>query len=94
MFVSLLKWVTFSLIVNVINSHNLRSVLKSCDTDYTPTCFKYDIIVWVDRLARQDRFEIVPGVQVVKDKDYNQSGLGLQLRTIQTQVIFKTSFPG
>ncbi|XP_060529421.1 serine, glycine and glutamine-rich protein-like [Cylas formicarius] len=50
-----------------------RSFSKNCDTSYTVTCFKLDIVSWVDKLNENDDYAVLPGVSIVRENSTDGS---------------------
>jgi hypothetical protein len=50
-----------------------RSFAKSCDSGYSLTCLKLDMVSLVDKITDTEKIDIVPGVSVVKDLTENDT---------------------
>ncbi|KAF5286537.1 hypothetical protein FQR65_LT12541 [Abscondita terminalis] len=44
-----------------------KSLSRDCSNSYTTTCFKLDIVSWVDKLNEEDNYNVIPGVSVVRE---------------------------
>ncbi|CAG9760729.1 unnamed protein product [Ceutorhynchus assimilis] len=44
-----------------------KSFSKNCDSSYTLTCLKLDIVSWVETLNEEDNYALLPGVSIVRE---------------------------
>lgn len=44
-----------------------KSLSKNCANSYSFTCFKLDVVSWVDKLSEEDNYSLLPGVSVVRE---------------------------
>lgn len=49
---------------------------KGCSHRYTLTCLKLDVVSLVDRLSETDKYQLLPGVTVVRDNSSADTGNG------------------
>jgi hypothetical protein len=47
---------------------------KGCSHRYTLTCLKLDVVSLVDRLSETDKYQLLPGVTVVRDNSSAENG--------------------
>lgn len=47
---------------------------KGCSHRYTLTCLKLDVVSLVDRLSETDKYQLLPGVTVVRDNSSAETG--------------------
>ena len=53
---------------------NIQQVLgKNCDSGYSMTCFKLDIVSFIEKISENKEFLLLPGVSLVQD--INSNGL-------------------
>ncbi|KAL1494636.1 hypothetical protein ABEB36_010205 [Hypothenemus hampei] len=52
-----------------IKSEFKKSFSKNCDTAYTLTCLKLDIVSWVEKLNEEDNYNLLPGISIVKENE-------------------------
>lgn len=46
-----------------------KSLYKSCANTYSVTCFKWDIVSWVDKLNENENLDLFPGVTIVRENN-------------------------
>lgn len=49
-----------------------KSLSRDCDAAYSLTCFKLDIIGYLEKMSSTDEYDIVSGVSVVKENDLSE----------------------
>jgi hypothetical protein len=54
---------------------------KGCSHRYTLTCLKLDVVSLVDRLSETDKYQLLPGVTVVRDNSSAGNGSGSEEAT-------------
>ncbi|XP_030768087.1 uncharacterized protein LOC115891686 [Sitophilus oryzae] len=54
-------------------SETARMFSKNCNSAYSFTCLKLDIVSWVDKLNENDDYSVVPGVSIVKENNINST---------------------
>lgn len=50
-----------------------RSFGLDCDASYSLSCFKKDIVSYIEKLSTNDEVNIMPGMSVVRDETANTS---------------------
>ncbi|KAH1017388.1 hypothetical protein HUJ05_008033 [Dendroctonus ponderosae] len=50
-----------------------KSFSKNCDSSYTLTCFKLDVVSWVEKLNEEDSYNLLPGVSLVRENDTSKA---------------------
>lgn len=50
-------------------SDNKKSLSRDCVNVYTATCLKLDLVSWVDKLNEEEKYNVFPGVSVVREND-------------------------
>lgn len=46
-----------------------KSFYKSCANSYSVTCFKWDIVSWIDKLNENENLDIFQGVSIVRENN-------------------------
>lgn len=49
-----------------------KALKNDCDNNYSLTCLKLDIVTWVDKLNENEDISVLPGVNLVRDKNSSQ----------------------
>lgn len=44
---------------------------QDCDGSYSLTCFKKDIVSYIEKMSHNDEVSIMPGMSIVKDEGAN-----------------------
>lgn len=47
---------------------SLKSLFRDCVHTYSLTCLKLDVVSWVDKLGEVERFNVFPGVALIREK--------------------------
>lgn len=74
--------VLFIIVVNVVYAEEVKtdktssersefkkSFFKTCSDSYSVTCFKWDVVSWVDKLNENENVDIFPGVSIVRENN-------------------------
>lgn len=64
-----------------------RSLAKDCESSYSPTCLKLDIVSFIERMSDTKDFTILPGLSVVKEAESNKT------KTAEVVAELARSFP-
>lgn len=54
-------------------STSKRSFERDCDAGYSVTCFKLDIVSFLEKMTDAREFTIMSGISIVQDPNLNQS---------------------
>ncbi|XP_066247967.1 uncharacterized protein [Euwallacea similis] len=69
-------WLPIILILSLTSHHVFgdesksefkKSFSRNCDTAYSLTCLKLDIVNWVEKLNEEDNYNLLPGVSIVRE---------------------------
>lgn len=74
--------IVFCLLINIViaeepgtdkpsseRSEYKKSFYKNCANSYSVTCFKWDIVSWVDRLNENENLDLLPGISIVRESN-------------------------
>ncbi|KAF7279553.1 hypothetical protein GWI33_007072 [Rhynchophorus ferrugineus] len=50
-------------------NENPKTFTKNCNSAYSLTCLKLDLVSWVDKLNEDDDYNVLPGVSIVKENN-------------------------
>lgn len=63
----LLLVVATTVISDDTKSEFKKSFSRNCDTGYSLTCLKLDIVSWVEKLNEEENYSLLPGVSIVRE---------------------------